>query len=126
MMTNENCIKGAQAQGFMGRITTVDICEIARKTIDCALAGKAIYIPGIVNQALNFVLQTCTERFCGGPHRQTLVKNQQGRRGACGGEQKGDSACLTANLRVENRSFLSGFLFEFCFWFVGISQNNSD
>lgn len=52
MMTTEACIKGTEVQGFMGRITTLEVSHIARKTIDHALKGKAIYIPGFVNQLL--------------------------------------------------------------------------
>lgn len=52
MMTTEACIKGTEVQGFMGRITTLDVCHIVRKTIDYALKGKAIYIPGFINKLL--------------------------------------------------------------------------
>jgi short-subunit dehydrogenase len=40
------------AQGFWGKMTTMDTQAVARKTIDCALRGKTLYIPGFLNCAL--------------------------------------------------------------------------
>jgi short-subunit dehydrogenase len=41
------------AQGFWGKMTTVDTRFAARKTIDHALKGGGIFIPGWINQVLN-------------------------------------------------------------------------
>lgn len=54
MPTNPNCIQAIEAQGFMGRITTVNAGDVAARTLDQALAGRSIYIPGVVNQLLRF------------------------------------------------------------------------
>ncbi len=53
MRTNPACVRGIAAQGFMGHITTLDVGDIAARTIDHALAGHALYIPGIVNQIIH-------------------------------------------------------------------------
>lgn len=55
MPTNESCIRGIDAQGFMGRITTMNVGNVAAQTIDCALAGRSVYIPGAINRALRLV-----------------------------------------------------------------------
>jgi hypothetical protein len=52
MATNEELLKSMDVQGFGGRITTLEITTIVRKTIDAALRGKAIIIPGIINRIL--------------------------------------------------------------------------
>ncbi len=52
MRTNKACIQAIAAQGFMGQITTLDVGVIAARTLDSALAGRAVYIPGIVNQIM--------------------------------------------------------------------------
>jgi hypothetical protein len=43
------------AQGFWGKMTTMDTETVARKTIDYALRGKAVYIPGFLNCALQWL-----------------------------------------------------------------------
>jgi uncharacterized protein len=55
MPTNDSCIRGITAQGFMGQITTMNVGDVAAQTIDCALAGRGVFIPGIVNQALRML-----------------------------------------------------------------------
>jgi short-subunit dehydrogenase len=55
MPTNDSCIRGIDAQGLMGRITTVNVGAVAARTIDYALAGRSVYIPGAVNRALRVV-----------------------------------------------------------------------
>jgi short-subunit dehydrogenase len=52
MPTNPPCIKAIEAQGFMGRVTTKNVGFVASRTIDSVLANRAVYIPGIINQAL--------------------------------------------------------------------------
>jgi hypothetical protein len=43
-----------QSARLLGNITTNPLESIARNTIDRALAGKSIYIPGILNRTLSF------------------------------------------------------------------------
>ncbi len=52
MATNEDCIRGMAVQGFMGRVTTLQVGRICAGTVDAALRGRAVYIPGIVNRIL--------------------------------------------------------------------------
>lgn len=52
MATNEECIRGMAVQGIMGRLTTLQIGRICAGTVDAALRGRAIYIPGVINRAL--------------------------------------------------------------------------
>ena len=53
MATNEVLLKSLDVQGLAGRVTTLEVSAIARGTIDAALKGRAIYIPGAVNRVLN-------------------------------------------------------------------------
>lgn len=52
MPTNASCIRGIMAQGLMGQLTTVGVGAVAAQAIDAALAGRAVCIPGALNQAL--------------------------------------------------------------------------
>lgn len=52
MATNDVLLKSLDAQGFAGRITTLEVGTIAARTIDAAWKGKAIYIPGLINRVL--------------------------------------------------------------------------
>lgn len=54
MPTNRECIRGIDAQGLIGRLTTKNVGYVAAKTIDKALNGHAVYIPGFLNQLLRF------------------------------------------------------------------------
>lgn len=53
MATNEELLKSLDVQGFAGRITTLEVGYITSRTIDLALKGRAIYIPGLINRALH-------------------------------------------------------------------------
>lgn len=53
MATTEALFKSLDVQGFAGRITTLEVGYIASRTVDLALKGKAVYIPGIVNRVLH-------------------------------------------------------------------------
>ncbi|MCE5236507.1 MAG: SDR family NAD(P)-dependent oxidoreductase [Clostridiaceae bacterium] len=53
MPTTESALSGIDAQGFWGRITSNSLGTIARNTIDRALAGKRVYVPGVVNRVLS-------------------------------------------------------------------------
>lgn len=50
--TTPECIEAIEAQGFLGQITTQNIGSVAAATLDAALKGRAVYIPGGVNRAM--------------------------------------------------------------------------
>jgi len=50
MPTNAACIRGIEAQGLAGRVTTLNVSTVARRCVSRALAGRRIYVPGLVNQ----------------------------------------------------------------------------
>jgi len=52
MPTNEECRKSIESQGLAGQLTTLDVGRVANQTINAALAGKAVVIPGEVNRWL--------------------------------------------------------------------------
>jgi uncharacterized protein len=52
MPTTPECIRAIEVQGFAGRITTRNVGFVAAGTIDRALRGKAVYIPGLLNWML--------------------------------------------------------------------------
>ncbi len=55
MPTTEGCRQSIESQGFAGRLTTKNVGYVASKTIDHALKGHAVYIPGLLNRMLRFV-----------------------------------------------------------------------
>jgi short-subunit dehydrogenase len=63
MPTNPLVIKCIDAQGFMGRATTSNVGFVASNTIDRALKGKAVYIPGSVNHLLRFMGRLVPQTF---------------------------------------------------------------
>ena len=52
LRTMPKVIASIDAQGFMGRITTIDTGRVAYITIKRAMHGKARYIPGAINMML--------------------------------------------------------------------------
>lgn len=52
MPTTELCIEAIEAQGWMGHITTMDTGRVANMTLNAALAGRPVVIPGWVNRML--------------------------------------------------------------------------
>ncbi|MEA4889000.1 MAG: SDR family NAD(P)-dependent oxidoreductase [Clostridiaceae bacterium] len=54
MVTTREAMEGIAAQGFWGDATTNPLEVIARKTLDRALKGKGIYVPGGLNRMLSF------------------------------------------------------------------------
>lgn len=52
MPSSPAIIRLIDAQGFAGRITTVNVGTVAARTIRRALAGRSLYIPGVTNQIL--------------------------------------------------------------------------
>lgn len=53
--TTPKVIEAIEAQGFMGQLTTKNIGGVATQTIDQALKGRAIYVPGVLNQTLRLL-----------------------------------------------------------------------
>lgn len=54
LVTTREAMRGIAAQGFWGDVTTNRLEDVARCTIDRALGGKGVYIPGTLNRALSF------------------------------------------------------------------------
>jgi len=52
MPTTTECIRAIEAQGLAGQLTTVDVGRVANLTLNAALRGKAVVIPGAVNRML--------------------------------------------------------------------------
>ncbi len=50
--TTQECIQAIEAQGLMGQLTTQDIGKVAAQTVEAALRGQAVVIPGRINQVL--------------------------------------------------------------------------
>jgi short-subunit dehydrogenase len=53
--TTPECIRAIEAQGLLGQLTTQDVGAVAAITIDAALRGKTVVIPGWINQAINII-----------------------------------------------------------------------
>lgn len=54
MVTTQETMCSIKTQGFWGNATTNPLEGVSRNTIDRALAGKSIYVPGILNRVLSF------------------------------------------------------------------------
>ena len=54
MPTTSNAILGIEAQGLIGQLTTRNVGHVARLTIDQALKGKPIVVPGLINQFMRW------------------------------------------------------------------------
>ncbi|MRS06017.1 SDR family NAD(P)-dependent oxidoreductase, partial [bacterium] len=52
MPTNVEDMRSMFAQGFWGLITSVNQDVVARRTLDAALKGRAVVIPGLLNQLI--------------------------------------------------------------------------
>jgi uncharacterized protein len=50
--TTQECIEAIEAQGWMGQVTTQDIGAVAAQTLDAALRGRSVVIPGMINRVL--------------------------------------------------------------------------
>ncbi|MEN6313324.1 MAG: SDR family NAD(P)-dependent oxidoreductase [Clostridiaceae bacterium] len=55
MPTTPECIRAIESQGFAGLITTQNVGYVAACTINSALRGKAVYIPGLLNRLLKIL-----------------------------------------------------------------------
>jgi short-subunit dehydrogenase len=53
--TTAECIKSIEAQGIAGKITTKNVGFVAAETIDRALKGHAVYIPGMFNRLIRLL-----------------------------------------------------------------------
>lgn len=87
MPTNPQCIRSIDAQGLMGRLTTKNVGFVAARTIDNALKGHAVYIPGVLNKIIKnlgaFVPPTIIAKLIGNrwgaAHQKTEYKALQNR-----------------------------------------------
>lgn len=52
LYTTAECIRAIEAQGLAGHLTAHSIGAVASDTLDCALLGRPIYIPGTFNRIL--------------------------------------------------------------------------
>jgi len=52
MPTTPLSVEAIEAQGLMGRLTSRNTNDVARQTIDGAIAGKTVVIPGMLNRML--------------------------------------------------------------------------
>lgn len=52
MPSNPECIRAISAQGLIGQLTTMNVGDVAARTIDIALKGRRVYVPGFPNQIL--------------------------------------------------------------------------
>jgi uncharacterized protein len=52
MPTNAECVQAIDAQGWMGQVTTQNTGSVANQTLNDALDGKAVCIPGGINRFL--------------------------------------------------------------------------
>lgn len=52
LATTNHAMSGMAAQGFMGSATSNSLEIITRKTLDMALKGRFLYVPGILNKGL--------------------------------------------------------------------------
>jgi len=55
LATTPEALRGIAVQGFWGNATTNSLETVARKTLDLALAGKGLYIPGGLNRLLSLL-----------------------------------------------------------------------
>lgn len=52
LYTNAECIRAIEAQGIMGHLSSQNIGSVAAETLDAALKGRAVVIPGALNRLL--------------------------------------------------------------------------
>jgi hypothetical protein len=50
--TTDKCIESIQSQGVMGFLTTENVSTVANQTLNAALKGKAVFIPGRLNRIM--------------------------------------------------------------------------
>jgi hypothetical protein len=52
--TTPSAIEGIEAQGLLGQLTTRNVGWVARLTVDRALQGRRVVIPGWINQFMRW------------------------------------------------------------------------
>ena len=55
LATTQEAMQGIAAQGVFGKLTTNKLESVAYHTMEKALRGKSIYVPGLLNRALSFL-----------------------------------------------------------------------
>jgi short-subunit dehydrogenase len=55
LYTNAECIAAIEAQGLAGHLTARNIGSVAAETVEAALEGRAVVIPGTFNRALRIL-----------------------------------------------------------------------
>lgn len=55
MPTTHESLRGIDAQGFMGQVTTCNVGDVAARTVTLALKGRSVYIPGVVNHGMQII-----------------------------------------------------------------------
>ena len=55
MVTTDDTARAIYAQGILGGMTTNPLERVARKTLDRALDGRALYVPGLFNRTLSLL-----------------------------------------------------------------------
>ncbi len=53
--TTDTCIAAIESQGLMGQLTTEDIGRVAHETVEGALRGRAVVIPGFLNRFIRWL-----------------------------------------------------------------------
>jgi uncharacterized protein len=53
--TTQGCIEAIEAQGLLGQLTTEDIGHVAHQTVEAALHGRAVVIPGFLNRVARWL-----------------------------------------------------------------------
>jgi len=69
--TTTSAIEGIEAQGLIGQLTTRNVGQVARLTIDKAVKGRSIVVPGLINQIM---------RWAGGLVPPVILSGLLGRR----------------------------------------------
>jgi short-subunit dehydrogenase len=52
--TTQSALEGIEAQGLMGQLTTRNVGHVAKLSVDKALQGKSIVVPGFINQLMRW------------------------------------------------------------------------
>jgi len=63
LTTNPVSIAEIEAQGVLGRITTVETDKVVRLAVDATLAGRPLVVPGIINSLARWVLELLPRRL---------------------------------------------------------------
>jgi len=53
--TTPECIQAIKAQGMMGQLTTRNVGAVAAQTVDAAIKGRAVVIPGLLNRIMQLL-----------------------------------------------------------------------